>query len=110
LAFFRRASAAAFDALVAIGVTPDFIKSESPVWARTQSRFPKHQYDFLEFVLQTELQLAIGQIGAGDFSEVTITEESIRIRELWCVKSIEKLRPKLQRMIFAVGHLETLAQ
>jgi len=34
----------------------------------------------------------------------------MRIRELRCVKCIEKLRPKLQRMIFAVGHLETLAQ
>lgn len=76
----------------------------------TREWIPEPQYDFLEFILQTELQLAIGQVGAGDFPEITIAEESVRIRELRCVKRIEKLRTKLQRMIFVVGHLESLAQ
>ena len=65
---------------------------------------------YLEFVLQSELQLAIRQVGAGDFPKVTISEESVRIRELWCVERIEKLCPKLQRMTFAVRHLERLAK
>ena len=51
---------------------------------------------FLESVLQTELQLAIGQAGTGDFSEITIAQVLVRIRELWCVKRVEKLYPKLQ--------------
>jgi hypothetical protein len=64
--------------------------SFSVVAARTS-----FSYDFLEFVLQSELQLAIGQVGAGDFSEITVAKELVRIRELRCVKRIEKLRPKL---------------
>ena len=49
----------------------------------------------LKFIFQTELQLAIGQTGAGDFSEITIAQVLVRIRELRCVKRVEKLHPKL---------------
>src|SRR5206468_1097003 len=83
---------------------------ELALYSPRGQRVPEPRYNFLEFVLHTKLQFAIGQVGAGDFSEITIAEESVRIRELRCVKRIEKLRPKLQRMIFAVGHLESLAQ
>jgi hypothetical protein len=79
-----------------VSTTQDtFLDLASAPPARPPQANRNRTYDLLEFVLQSELQLAIGQVGAGDFSEITVAKELVRIRELRCVKRIEKFRPKL---------------
>jgi hypothetical protein len=50
---------------------------------------------FLERILQTELQLAIGQGSTLNLAECTIAEKLVRGRKLRCVKRIEELRAEL---------------
>jgi len=65
---------------------------------------------FLEYILQSELHLAIGQVRVGDLPETPITEIRVWVRKLRCVKHIEEFRSKLQRMSFMVRHVEALAK